>query len=144
MKILGILVALSILQTNTAIAQVDVCRVAYHYWNKETKSGSSRHLVGEFRPLNGDGPTQKEYRDDETGMSIFVGVTSIESSMKGTRRTLRMALSFERTGDDVFEDLSRVDSETILDKNWQWLKVAKLRKLGSKEYTFEFTCERKN
>lgn len=138
----GVLLLLILFATGTVFAQSGVCRVSYYYWDETTKASSSRHLIGEF-PMGRDSLSiLKEFRLEDAGVDIFVGVASIKGVLKGEPKKLRMVLAFDGTMEDVFDELTRAEAETLYDKNWKWLRVTKSKKVGSREYTYSFGCEK--
>ena len=85
---------------------------------------------------------EKKFRHSESGLDLYVGVQKGRGLMKNDPKKLRVAISFENKFEDVFDEPSRAEAETVYDRNWKWLAVSKSLRIGSRVYTFTFGCER--
>ena len=124
--------------------QSKVCFVTTYFWDNESKSSSSRSLVGKF-PLELDGDQLvKELKYSKTSTNVYVGVEQITSVSSQKTKTLRVAISFDGNAENIFDELNRAEAETVYDRNWRFLSVSKNIKIEHRVYTFTFSCEKEN
>ncbi len=122
--------------------QGPVCSVTSYFWDDGSKSSSSRFLIGEFPLKLEDDILVKEFKHEETGVIVNVGVQEVKGITKQDPKRLRVAISFEGKPENIFDELGRAQAETIYDHNWKWLSVSKSIRIKRRIYTFSFGCEK--
>ncbi len=121
-------------------AQTETCRLTVSSVQRNPFQASSRELIGEFPMTLEDDKLSKEFRHEESGVQISLGVEIVP--LVGKTKAIRLGISFQSDGSDVFEALDGVESKTFYDKNWRALSVSKSIEKPNLIYTFAFSCER--
>jgi hypothetical protein len=129
-----------LLKNEKLLAQHDACRLLVS-WRVEGAS-TANFNISEFlvRP-DDDRDTRLLIKHRESGLDLRVGVSYQPSYLENNPFIIRMALAFEGDADVVFWTVSRTQAETLREKDWKYLSLAKEMEIGNKVYSFIFHCE---
>jgi hypothetical protein len=130
-----------LLNNEKILDQCDACRLLVS-WSDEKASTANFNIAEFLVQPSDDRDTKLFIRHLESGVALRIGVNYSPSYLlRNEPFIIRIALAFEGDVDNVFNELSRAQAETLREKNWKYLSLTKEIQIDKKIYSFIFHCE---
>ena len=133
-----------LIENESTLKHGDACTLTSSWMNEETPASPSGSVyeIASFVIAPGDEEMTRVIRDStsRSGLDIRVGARYLPGGPGGSY-LLQIALAFEGSPDDVFEEIGQAQAETLRYANWKWLTAVKSVRVGNLRYRFSLHCE---
>jgi hypothetical protein len=126
-------------QNDALLNRGDACTLRYSWMDEKTKVSTSLYEIASLVVVPEDDKVVELLSGGEYAAELRVGVQYLP--IKSGASGILIALAFESTPRDVFDEPSRVEAQTIGRKDWTYLTVTKEVRSADRLYRFNFMCE---
>lgn len=122
----------------------DGCTLTSSWMNEKEPASRSGSVfeIASFVTAPDEEETTRVIRDSDSrsGLEVRVGVRYLPGGPEGSY-LLQIALGFEGSPADVFDEVAGAEAETLRYENWKWLDAVKSVRVGDLRYRFSLRCE---
>jgi hypothetical protein len=120
----------------------DACTLTFWWMDEEHADGpsGSRHELTTFVIVPADEESTRVIHDPKSSLDIRVGARYSPGDSKSSY-LLQLAIAFEGTAADVFDEVDRAQAEALRYPGWRSLTVVKPARVGHELYTFSLSCQ---
>ncbi len=122
----------------------DGCTLTSSWMNEKEPASPSGSVfeIASFVTTPDEEETSGVIRDSDSrsGLDVRVGVRYLPGGPGGSY-VLQIALGFEGSPKDVFDEVNGAEAETLRHENWKWLTAVKSVRVGDLRYRFSLRCE---
>lgn len=143
--LLSVWIILLLSTTKIVQAQINTCRLSYSLVDKKSGTLSSNYGVGTFTFDAKDEEVIKFFKDEKSGIKIWVGAQIYGSRAKKVPKQMDIAIAFGNINPETTELFRYADSaiaEIIYDKKTRFVSVSKTIETNDEIYRFRFNCAR--
>ncbi len=127
-------------QNEKLLNYADGCSLTASWRDDESELGTSVFNIAEILIAPENEKVATLFQLPEYGIGARVGVRYLPLASKNSW-AIQIALAFEGAAEDVFDESSSSEAETMRESNWKYLSVAKDIRTGKRIYNFHFGCQ---